>query len=173
MIIPVKCYTCNLPLAGKWLTFLDLVVKYRKQDGRPEKDELVYSINSLFVNKIRWNMGNGNINTGASFNYAYPTQGNYTITVVGLGEGGCKDSIELLQKVVVNPDPIANFEHDPIQYDELLKARMGEIEKVILPLLASLKKNTGKDYIFWPGKQREAQCDLQMQKLLNLTRAKL
>ena len=88
--------------------------------GYCEKDELVYSINSLFVNKIRWNMGNGNINTGASFNYAYPTQGNYTITVVGLGEGGCKDSIELLQKVVVNPDPIANFEHDPIQYDELL-----------------------------------------------------
>jgi len=32
----------------------------------------------------------------------------------------------------------------------LLKARMGEIEKVILPLLASLKKNMGKDYIFWP-----------------------
>jgi hypothetical protein len=59
------------------------------------------------------------------------------------------------------------------QYDELLKARMGEIEKVIVPLLASLKKNTGKDYIYWPGKQREAQCDLQMQKLLNLTRAKL
>lgn len=59
------------------------------------------------------------------------------------------------------------------QYDELLKARMTEIEKVILPLLASLKKNKAKDYIFWPGAQREAQCDLQMQKLLSLTRAKL
>jgi len=59
------------------------------------------------------------------------------------------------------------------QYDELLKARMTEIEKVILPLLASLKKNKAKDYIFWPGVQREAQCDLQMQKLLSLTRAKL
>lgn len=59
------------------------------------------------------------------------------------------------------------------QYDELLKARMTEIEKVILPLLASLKKNKAKDYIFWPGAQREAQCDLQIQKLLSLTRAKL
>ena len=59
------------------------------------------------------------------------------------------------------------------QYDELLKARMTEIEKVILPLLASLKKNKAKDYIFWPGGQREAQCDLQIQKLLSLTRAKL
>ena len=59
------------------------------------------------------------------------------------------------------------------QYDELLKARMGEIEKVILPLLVSLKKNIAKDYIFWPGKQRDTQCDLQIHKLLNLTRAKL
>ena len=59
------------------------------------------------------------------------------------------------------------------QYDELLTARMTEIEKVILPLLSSLKKNKAKDYIFWPGVQREAQCDLQIQKLLSLTRAKL
>jgi DNA-directed RNA polymerase subunit N (RpoN/RPB10) len=40
--IPIRCYTCNLPIAGKWLKFLELVVKYRKEDGRPEKDELVY-----------------------------------------------------------------------------------------------------------------------------------
>jgi len=40
--IPIRCYTCNLPIAGKWKTFLGLVGKYRKQDGRPEKDELVY-----------------------------------------------------------------------------------------------------------------------------------
>ena len=56
------------------------------------------------------------------------------------------------------------------QYDELLKARMKEIEKLIVPLLGNLKKNTEKDYIYWPGKQRETQCDLQIQKLLGLTR---
>lgn len=59
------------------------------------------------------------------------------------------------------------------QYDELLKARMQEIEKNIVPLLLNLKKNGEKDYIFWPGKQRQAQCDLQIQKLLNLTRNNL
>jgi len=59
------------------------------------------------------------------------------------------------------------------QYDELLQARMQEIEKNIIPLLLNLKKNGDKDYIFWPGKQRQAQCDLQVQKLLNLTRATL
>lgn len=56
------------------------------------------------------------------------------------------------------------------QYDELIYAKMNEIEKVIMPLLVNLKKNKEKDYIHWPGLQREAQCDLQIQKILNITR---
>tara|TARA_R100000458_G_C8239041_1_gene218596 strand:+ start:202 stop:573 length:372 start_codon:yes stop_codon:yes gene_type:complete len=56
------------------------------------------------------------------------------------------------------------------QYDELLKAKLLEVEKIIVPLLINLKKNKGKDYIYWPGAQREAQCDLQIQKVLNVTR---
>jgi hypothetical protein len=59
------------------------------------------------------------------------------------------------------------------QYEELLNARMKDIEKQIVPLLLNLKKNGDKDYIYWPGKQRETQCDLQIQKLLNLTRNNL
>ena len=57
------------------------------------------------------------------------------------------------------------------QYDELLKVKMEEIEKVTLPLLLNLKKNKAKDYIHWPGGEREAKCDLQIQKLLNITRS--
>ena len=56
------------------------------------------------------------------------------------------------------------------QYDELISAQMNEIEKVIMPLLVNLKKNKDKDYIHWPGAQREAQCDLQIQKILNISR---
>lgn len=59
------------------------------------------------------------------------------------------------------------------QYDELIKARMLEIEKTIIPLLLNVKKNEEKDYIYWPGKQRTAQCDLQINKILGLTRAQL
>ena len=57
------------------------------------------------------------------------------------------------------------------QYDELLKVKMEEIEKVTLPLLLNLKKNKQKDYLYWPGGEREAKCDLQIQKLLNITRS--
>jgi len=56
------------------------------------------------------------------------------------------------------------------QYDELLLVKMNEIEQVIMPLLINLKKNKEKDYLYWPGGQREAQCELQIQKVLNITR---
>ena len=59
------------------------------------------------------------------------------------------------------------------QYDQLVKARMEEIEKNIIPLLLNLKKNKDRDYIYWPGQQRQAQCDLQLQKIINVTRASL
>jgi len=57
------------------------------------------------------------------------------------------------------------------QYDILLEAKMEEIEKSTLPLLVNLKKNKAKDYLYWPGGQREAKCDLQIQKILNITRS--
>jgi len=57
------------------------------------------------------------------------------------------------------------------QYDEIIGVKMNEVEKVILPLLVNLKKNKQKDYLYWPGVQRETQCDLQIQKLLNITRS--
>jgi len=57
------------------------------------------------------------------------------------------------------------------QYDVLLTAKMQEIEKVTIPLLINLKKNKEKDYLYWPGGQRETQCELQLQKLLNITRS--
>ena len=57
------------------------------------------------------------------------------------------------------------------QYDELLKVKMEEIERVTLPLLLNLKKNNQKDYIHWPGGEREAKCELQIQKVLNITRS--
>jgi len=55
------------------------------------------------------------------------------------------------------------------QYDELLKAKMVEIEQLVLPLLINLKKNGDKDYLYWPGAQRTAQVELQMERILNIT----
>jgi DNA-directed RNA polymerase subunit N (RpoN/RPB10) len=42
MEFPIRCFTCGLPISGKWKTYLDMVKAFRRQDGRSEKDELVY-----------------------------------------------------------------------------------------------------------------------------------
>ena len=36
--------------------------------------------------------------------------------------------------------------------------------------LQNLMKNEAKDYLYWPGKQRKAQCELQLEKVLKITR---
>ena len=58
-----------------------------------------------------------------------------------------------------------------LQYDELMKAKFGEIEELIIPVLQNLMKNESKDYLYWPGKQRKAQCELQLEKILQFTRS--
>lgn len=39
MIIPIRCFTCNNVIAGKWLAYLGLVKKNRKETG---KDDMEY-----------------------------------------------------------------------------------------------------------------------------------
>jgi len=56
------------------------------------------------------------------------------------------------------------------QYDELMRAKFDEMEKLIIPILQNLMKNEAKDYLYWPGKQRKAQCELQIEKVFNITR---
>jgi DNA-directed RNA polymerase subunit N (RpoN/RPB10) len=42
MIIPVRCVSCNNVLAGKWIPYLEKCAEYKKKDGRPENDQMVY-----------------------------------------------------------------------------------------------------------------------------------
>ena len=57
------------------------------------------------------------------------------------------------------------------EYENLVTAKMSEVERIVIPLLINLRKNKEKDYLYWEGGQREAQCNLQLEKLLNITRA--
>ena len=78
-----------------------------------------------------------------------------------------KDKLDLILQMNATCDGANQVKE---QYDTLMKAKLDEIEKVILPLLVNLKKNKDKDYIYWPGGEREAKCDLQIQKILSITR---
>ena len=52
--------------------------------------------------------------------------------------------------------------------EEKYKARLKEVEGMILPLLINLKKNPDKAYIHWPN--RTAVIDKQIERITSVTR---
>ena len=56
-----------------------------------------------------------------------------------------------------------------LQYDELMKAKMQEVERLVVPLFNNLMQNSEKDYLYWPGSTRVAQCELQLERMLRIT----
>jgi DNA-directed RNA polymerase subunit N (RpoN/RPB10) len=40
--IPIRCYSCNLPIAGKWKEYQRLIKAYRREDGRAPDAEIMY-----------------------------------------------------------------------------------------------------------------------------------
>ena len=55
-----------------------------------------------------------------------------------------------------------------VQLEETVKSRLTEVEKLIMPLLVNLMKNTDKEYIYWPNRKEKIQE--QIDKILALTR---
>lgn len=53
--------------------------------------------------------------------------------------------------------------------EEQLKAKLLEVEKLIMPLLVNLMKNSEKDYIHWPN--RAPLIQKQIDKILAITRS--
>lgn len=51
---------------------------------------------------------------------------------------------------------------------EELKAKLLEVEKLVMPLLVNLMKNPDKEYIKWPN--RKPVIEAQIQKILTITR---
>lgn len=52
--------------------------------------------------------------------------------------------------------------------EEQLKAKLLEVEKLIMPLLVNLMKNPDKEYIHWPN--RTPLIQKQVDKILSITR---
>lgn len=52
---------------------------------------------------------------------------------------------------------------------ESYKAKLREVEKLIVPFLVKLIKTSDKEYIYWPN--RKAPIESQIEKILKLTRS--
>lgn len=51
---------------------------------------------------------------------------------------------------------------------EEYKARLKQVEKLVLPFFTKLLKTADKEYIYWPN--RKSTVETQIQKILSLTR---
>ena len=60
------------------------------------------------------------------------------------------------------------LESKRVQLEDNVKSRLTELEKLIMPLLVNLMKNTDKEYIYWPNRKERIQE--QIDKILALTR---
>ena len=61
-----------------------------------------------------WDMGDGNfISNCSTFQYSYPTAGNYIVDLTIYTADGCSTSVSPASLINVNPLPIANFSYVP------------------------------------------------------------
>jgi hypothetical protein len=57
---------------------------------------------------------------------------------------------------------------DTTNTTEEYKARLNEVEKLVLPFFTKLLKTSDKEYIYWPNRKKLVED--QIQKILGLTR---
>ncbi len=60
-----------------------------------------------------WNFGDGSSGTGINTSHCYTVSGNYNVTLDGVTQKGCKDSLTLTNLIHVFPIPHADFSASP------------------------------------------------------------
>ncbi|CAG5084361.1 PKD domain-containing protein [Parvicella tangerina] len=68
-----------------------------------------------YADSVVWDFGNGDVLTGDSVIYNYPAVGNYSVTIMAYGAGGCGDTLTVNGAIVVNPSPTADFTYVNVQ----------------------------------------------------------
>ncbi|MCB0733938.1 MAG: PKD domain-containing protein [Bacteroidetes bacterium] len=71
------------------------------------------TINSGSIATYDWDFGDGNTGTGLVNSHDYLTTGNYTITIYGESNFGCRDTLVVAPSINVLPTPVAGFSYDP------------------------------------------------------------
>lgn len=99
---------------------------------------VLFQSSTQFADSVHWIFGDGTILSGSQVNYTYTTGGNYHVTVIAYGEGGCNDTLTSSAPLVIFPAPTANFTYTNVQDPDPLS---GIIEFTNL--------STNGDWYFW------------------------
>jgi gliding motility-associated-like protein len=71
------------------------------------------TIQSGSISEYSYNWGDGNIGSGVNPNFTYSNPGKYSVSVRGISDKGCVDSIVLSDSVIVFDNPKADFYYTP------------------------------------------------------------
>ena len=69
----------------------------------------------------------------------------------------------------VSEDEYNKVINETAETAEAYKAKLSEVEKMIIPFLTKLLKTADKEYIYWPN--RKPAIEKQIEKILKLTRS--
>ncbi|MCB9189479.1 MAG: PKD domain-containing protein [Flavobacteriales bacterium] len=78
-------------------------------------ESLIFQSLGDYADSVVWDFGNGDVLVGDSVVYDYPAIGNYSVTIMAYGAGGCGDTLTVNGAIVINPSPTAEFTYVNIQ----------------------------------------------------------
>ena len=95
---------------------------------------------------------------------------NFDFGFTGVSEEEYKGQIESVETKVKTEAQLTvqQIEAEKDRIEANLKDKIGDLEKIIMPLLVNLLKTSDKEYIYWPNRQATVQG--QIDKVLEITR---
>ncbi|MBK7970564.1 MAG: PKD domain-containing protein [Bacteroidetes bacterium] len=70
---------------------------------------VTFTNTSQHATTYSWNFGDGSTGTNANPSHTYAVAGDYTVTLIATGAGGCKDTLILTPQIHVKATPSAAF----------------------------------------------------------------
>lgn len=84
-------------------------------DSLCEGDSVLLSSFASGYTSLSWNIGNGNFSNATQTYVSFANSGNYVISLIAYGNGGCNDTAVLNTTITVLPLPVADFTWENIQ----------------------------------------------------------
>lgn len=79
-------------------------------EGRP----VTFTNTSVNASAFRWYFGDGTQSLADAPLHSYAVAGQYDVTLIATGAGGCTDTLVALNAIEVNPTPMADFTSDTL-----------------------------------------------------------
>lgn len=138
-LIATSLYGCTDTMSVTINSYLQAVASFSlPTDSVCVGQPLTFTSTSNNALNLSWDFGDGTILAGPSVSYSFPGSGNFPITLIAYGAGGCNDTVLVNQPITVMPNPVAGFTFENIQSPDPLS---GTVQFT--------NTTQGGDYYYW------------------------